>query len=336
VLNYYLAHRPNVGGANVLGIGCATNETTLPSDLTNSLLPQIRNWLAANPTKRPQYVVLFPQIPARFNTNTTEGNYVSGDIVRPSIQYEIHFSVGTDWNPFITAINMNGFGGTNDCIAYIDKLEYFSTNYSPGQLIISASAGGYGNTNFILDNVRHDSYSNESYVVSDAISAITNANPNVSVTYLDGVETTGTNFFLPHITNAVNAAGYICWGQHSNWYPNGYDGYYSTNGAIKFTGASRWWIIRTEESYNGMRYVPYQGNILKWFSSYAFGGTNYSCTPIAAVSTTDEPELGDAAIDNAIYFGLWAGGKNFGICAWTARKTALTRFQAVGDPFVTR
>ena len=52
------------------------------------------------------------------------------------------------WQPLVTAINMNG---TNDCIAYIDKLKSFASN-SPGKLNISASAGGYGNTNYYFDD----------------------------------------------------------------------------------------------------------------------------------------------------------------------------------------
>jgi len=52
--------------------------------------------------------------------------------------------------PFVTSINM-GFDAvdtfrTNDCLAYIDKLSAASQTNS-GRLILSASAGGYANTN---------------------------------------------------------------------------------------------------------------------------------------------------------------------------------------------
>jgi hypothetical protein len=73
-----------------------------------------------------------------------------------------------------------------------------------------------------------------------------------------------------------------------------------------------------------------QGNFTQWFAQRAFGGTNYENTPVAAVSHTDEPNLG--VNDPAIYFGLWASGKIFAICAWNSRYTEM--FQAVGDPFV--
>lgn len=50
VLNYYLAHRPMVSGANVLGIGCSTNEAIQPEEYTNTIAIPVQNWLAANPT----------------------------------------------------------------------------------------------------------------------------------------------------------------------------------------------------------------------------------------------------------------------------------------------
>jgi hypothetical protein len=68
------------------------------------------------------------------------------------------------------------------------------------------------------------------------------------------------------------------------------------------------------------------------------GGTSYSKTPVGAVSNTDEPyEQGNN--DVSTYFGLWASGKNFGMCAWNSIvlfPNNPTPFQAIGDPFVTR
>ena len=74
-----------------------------------------------------------------------------------------------------------------------------------------------------------------------------------------------------------------------------------------------------------------QAFFLQWFSQHAFGGTNYENTPVGAVTHTDEPTLGGLN-DASSYFGLWAAGKNFAICAWNSRKTQY--FQAVGDPLV--
>lgn len=338
VLNYYLAHRPGVSGANVLGIGCTTNETFLLDEYTNVFAAQVKTWLTNNPMKRPQYLILFPDIPSRVSTNNTPGVYdynLPGDPRWPSVQYRIRYGCLADWNPLVTSINL---GSTNDSVAYINKLEFFGTNYAPGQLTISASASNYGNTNFILDDVRHGPGSSEDLtsgynsVIPPAIPAITNANSGVTATYLGGLETSNS-LFLPHITNAVNVAGYICWGWHSNWGTTNYsDGNYSLDGNVKWSGNSGWWVIRTVESFNGQRSFGGQGQFLQWFSSNAFGGTNYSNTPVGGPSYTDEP--GAKGTDNAIYFGSWAAGKNLAICAWIS--CGAQYYQVVGDPFVTR
>lgn len=82
-----------------------------------------------------------------------------------------------------------------------------------------------------------------------------------------------------------------------------------------------------------MRVDPGQGTFIKWLSSNAFGGTSYSNTPVGAVTHVDEPGLGFVN-DASIYFRLWAGGKYFAISAWNSRRT--DKFQAVGDPFITK
>ena len=153
VCAYYLAHRPLVNGANVLGIGCTNTESFLPSEYTNVFVAQVANWLAQNPTKRPQYVILFLDIPSRVNVNRPPPNLIVTDFgKRPSVSYSMARQFA-GWQPFVMHLNM---GTTNDCRAYIDKLEYFGTNYSPGKLVISAnSAGSYGNTNYVLDGIRH-------------------------------------------------------------------------------------------------------------------------------------------------------------------------------------
>jgi len=136
---------------------------------------------------------------------------------------------------------------------------------------------------------------------------------------------------LPHLTNATNVAGYISWGSHSGLGSQ----YARTNGTVKWSGTNRWWIIQTIESYNGQRNTVStgQGNFVQWYASDAFGGTNYANTPVGAVTHVEEPQL--IFVNNAsVYFGLWAGGKNFAIAAWNSRRTPY--FQAVGDPLVSR
>ena len=324
VFNYYLANRPMVGSANVLGIGCTTNETFLPAEYTNVFVAQVQGWLAANPTKRPQYIVLFYDIPARVNTNNTTGVYPENisfnfDLgASPSVQYQLSTSCAAGWNPFVSSINM---GGTNDCINYINKLAAISASFSPGKLVISANAGGYGNTNYCFDDAvaAYPSVPLGLY----ALQAVTsNGVPMSSVEYTPFTSSTP-------ITSATNVAGYLTWGANGalgsqrSWYST-----YFTN--VFFYGKSSWYLISTVESFNGQRDQGGQGNFIKWFSSVAFGGTNYSCTPVGAVTHVDEPGLGGVEYTQ-IYFGLWAAGKNFAICAWNSRKTQY--FQAVGDPF---
>lgn len=310
VKDYYLAHRPMVTGANVLGITCTTNETFLTNEYATVFAPQIQNWLSLNPTKRPQYVILFPTIPSRVNWYSNEPPnmyWITGRTA--SVQYRLHtFTPG--WRPFVASINM---GGTNDCRAYIDKLKDFGATNQPGQLLISARRSGYGNVNYVFDSKIPGGLT----PAYRALVGATNAGvPLANVLY----EAT------PHIVGtATNVAGYLCHGQHAEM-----GGDYARNGMVKFAGDSRWYIIETIESFNGQRLQEEQGTFIDWFSVGAFGGGNYSHTPVGAVTHVDEP--GGAANDAYYYFNLWARGKNFGMCAWQSRRTPY--FQAVGDPFV--
>jgi len=332
VLNYYLAHRPMVSGANVLGIGYSgifvtngggsyyayiTNktvyETITPSGLTNQILAPVQAWLNSNPTKRPQYVILFLDVPSRVDDSATTGanypfNYGGNGNASVSYQLATNFP---GWSPFVTHINMNG---TNDCIAYIKKLADMDTNNS---LVISANARNYGNANYVVD----DSSGFDSRYVTNAITGLTqNGVPLSSIIYASRGQ--------PHITQTTNVAGYISWGVHSGFPPT-----YAIDGTVQFTGNSGWYPIETIESFNGQRYRTDQGTFVTWFSSNAFGGTNYSNTPVGAVSHTDEP--GESGVNDAsTYFGLWAAGKDFAICAWASLGTST--FQAVGDPWVTK
>jgi len=235
---------------------------------------------------------------------------------------------GPDWlitgrssvKAFITHINMNG---TNDCKAYIDKLEFFGTNYSPGHVILSASAGGYGNTDYYFDGA-HASHSPGNAV--DAAAA------------RDSVMAVGVSSNLVHFndsTNSIlisasNVVGYLSHGKYAftNLNPN-----YAIDGSIAFNGNSRWYIMNTHESFNGqVVQEEAQGNFIKWFSSNAFGGTNFSNTPVGAITHTAEPSGG---INKSVpYFPLWVTGRNFGICAWSVQVSP--NFQAVGDPLVRR
>jgi len=324
-----------VANANVLGIDSTNGEFY---DTTNVWDPQVvtpvLNWLTNNPTKHPTYVILFYDIPTRL---WLPSEYPCGEPVYDgSVSYQI-YSFYPGWKPFVNNINA---GSLADCEAYVDKLASMASN-SPNKLVIGASVGGYGNTNYAIDNNRngpdYGKYGDGDYsgsTDSNALGGLTSAGVSTNpIIYNDGVNTITTNGLItynaPYIASATNVAGYICWGEHSVQL----GGEYATNGLVNWHGNSGWWIIETLESFDGMRSGCGQGNFVQWFSSNAFGGTNYVNTPVGAVSHVEEPEIGNLE-DSAVYFGLWASGKNFAICAWNSRQTQF--FQAVGDPFVKR
>ena len=318
VCQYYTNNRPMVSNANVLGIGCTNNEIIDPADFTNTIAVPIQNWLATNETKRPAYVILFQDIPSRVE---------SGGIAYPSVQCQINATCATNWHPFVSSINMNGTGGTNDCIAYINKLAFIGSNYSPGHFILSASAGGYGNTHCYFDDTTWD-YKGDTFIYP-AVASVLSVNTNASITYLCVTLAPAVGTLPGHITNAPHVAGFASWGVH------GYYGYtnggYATNGDIQFTGQSSWYIIETIESFNGQR-STFQGNFLDWYASNAFDGTNYSNTPVGAVSNVEEPGL-EGVNNPAMYFGDRAAGRILAYCAWNSFPNVTQYLQVVGDPF---
>ncbi len=303
--DYYLAHRPLVANANVLNIVCDVGEFTTTNNCEAQIVTPVLNWLAANPTKHPQYVVLFFDIPTRFYT------YPSFDY--GSVSFHLQNSI-PGLKPFVTYLN----GGTvADCKAYVDKLAYVGTNYSPNKVIISARSGGYGNTNYYFDDAQRAYPFTPGEEAKNSV--IQNGISSANVFYVNGDT---------HITNATNVAAYMTWGANGHQNKD-----YAINGDVVFRGESTWYVILTIESFNGVRVDPGQGTFIKWFSSNAFGGTNYSNTPVGAVTHVEEPGY-YGVNDRATYFGLWVQNRNFAVCAWKSIRTPY--FQAVGDPLVQR
>jgi alpha-tubulin suppressor-like RCC1 family protein len=314
VCAYYLAHRPMVAKANVLAIGCTNTEIIEPGDYATNLAGPVRNWLAANPTKRPSYVILFQDIPSRVDIASPT----------PSVQYELNTACATNWHPFVTSINMNGTGGTTDCIAYINKLASTGSSNTPGQVILSATGAGYGNTHWYFDDTEC-CYGGAALGLAAEEALLQDGVSSNSIVYTNVYPDCGS--LACHITNGNNIAGYLCWGEHSSLGAS-----YATNDSVAWTGNSGWYLMQTIESFNGQRNGGgFQGSFLQWFASDAFGGTNYSNTPVGAPSNVDEPHLPNIGY-TAMYFGLWASGKNAGICAWNAINSP--SFQVVGDPLV--
>jgi hypothetical protein len=206
-------------------------------------------------------------------------------------------------------------------------LALFGSNYSPGQLFISAGAGHYNNTNWYFDYTGDPGNTYYSYA-TNAQYGVTNVDPSANVIGTSGTNLAGVTNFT---TNAMNVAGYFTAG-----YDGGLD---DTNmfadGTIQFLGQSGWYIMNTIDSFNGDRTVP--TGFLSWFATNSLGGTNYSNTPVGAVTTVDEPDL-QGKVAPAVYYGDWAAGKSFAISAWDAQIQGNGKpgiyFQAIGDPFV--
>lgn len=272
-------------------------------------------------------MVLFLDVPSRIAPDATNAaNFPFYGSITASVSYVLATNL-PGWQPFITHINMNG---TNDCFKYIHKLSSIGTNYLLGSPILSASAGGYANTNYYFDDTEFGYGGNPLGMAGEQ--AVINAGVSSNTVTYTNVIPDPYNHLAGHLTNGFDLSGYMSWGGHSSLMS--YGDSYATNGNLSWSGQSAWWVIETIESFNGQRDPnPYQANFLQWFSASAFGGADYSNTPVGAVSNVEEPG-GPTSNYTATYFGLWASGKNFAICAWNARNTPY--FQAVGDPLITK
>ena len=221
VCSYYLQHRPMVGGANVLPVGCPTNEIMDIAAFTDQTIAPVQGWVAINPTKHPRYIILFPDMPTR----------VWGTVGDETVGYSVAFGLRTNISgiqPFVTSINMGLWDATNDCMGYIDKVQQIGTSFCPGKLIISPGAE-YGNTNFVLDDIRHGTgydgangdldYSDFGDRVWAATNALLTAGiPQSAILFYDGIETivNGVRHDLTHPSGLTNLGGYMCWGAHSS------------------------------------------------------------------------------------------------------------------------
>ena len=197
-----------------------------------------------------------------------------------------------------------------------------------GKLILSAHAGGYSNMDWYFDDTNPQELAIAFYLAAETITTICS---NSTVIYTNVTTAPAIGALAGHITTGSNVAGFTSFGIHG--YYGSTNAGYATNGTILFSGQSAWYIMQTIESFNGMRCVSStgQGNFVQWFSGGAFGGAEYSNTPVGAMCNVDEP--GEQPIScAATYFGYWAAAKNAGICAWAACNTPY--LQVVGDPLV--
>jgi hypothetical protein len=318
VFTYYTNNRPMVSTANVLPLNCTNGEIIGLTNFYGTIFTPIQNWLTANPTMRPAYVILLNDIPSRIESG---GNDFS------SVQWNINSQCAVGWHPFVSAINMNGTGGTNDCIQYIQKLASIGSKSVGNKILLSARLGGYTNINYYFDDTE-SGYDGEQIGGAAEQAVLQDGVSPISIDYTNYFPDCGT--LACHITAGTNVAGYLCWGEHSSLGTN-----YATNYSVIFTGQSGWYLMETIESFNGQRVPDFpQGNFLSWYASNSFGGVNYSNTPVGAISNVEEPGSAPSPADGGTYFGLWAKGKNAGICAWNAVNSSF--FQEIGDPLVTQ
>lgn len=331
--NYYIAHRPGFSNANVLACSCTTTgtdgfESITTANLTNQIINPIISFIQSNTTKSIHYLVLMYGMPSRIRD-------ASFNCTTPSVQFFISRSLSTNvcapsgavydgsTCPFVatnypgttclvTALNMATLA---DCTAYIDKV----TSMYRGNVIISAEAAGYTNTNYYLDDVEVGYFP----YLNQFQAAISNENPNASIIYSSNAV----------IRTGSNVRGYASWGVHDGIFSS----MYPTNNSVVWSGNSKWWLIETIESFNGQRDASLgpggqqpQGDVEEWFAANAWGGTNYSNTPVGAVSHVEEPGF---AINGPTYMSLWEAGYLFSECAWGS-KIGSNPFQVIGDPLI--
>ncbi|MBI5383104.1 MAG: hypothetical protein HZA90_00300 [Verrucomicrobia bacterium] len=339
LLNYYLAHRPLVGNANVLKLGTVPAEAyTNGVDFTNQFLPPLLAWYRDHPTKRPAYHLYFIDVPTRF---TGDGKEISvAARVRALLQPR---------SPFISYLNMGQryidiAGATNkleDALHYIDKLARFGSNCSPGKLVISASAGGYANDNYVLDDearfypdgTYYEPYSQYPPDVGNVQGGVGSIGVGIPGMLQSGIQSNKIDY-VPCVASSniftrfgTNLAGYLSWG-HYGWLAP-----YTFNGNVRFYDNAEWYIMGTIESFNGILadFFAHHGDYGEWFSPGAFYRTNYEGTPVGAVCYVWEPNAN--AVDSGVYLGLWARSKNFITCAWLSSRVPEVTL-VVGDPFV--
>ena len=321
--NYYLANRPRFAQVNSLGITVADVEIISLTSFETDIRQPIVNWLLAYP-KEIRYMVMLRGIPSRII-----GNY-SVDYKMSLAFSDMGIRVGTPYGgsiglPFVpslypgttalvTRLDMGSLAATE---AYIDKLATIYAAVATPNIIISAGDAALGGDHYYLDAVRPAGYSVYTMVENDSADLIAaNVDPaRITLEPYGGV----------HIATAADVMGYECWGANG-----GMGGNYAIDGSVIFSGLSNWHLIKTMESYNGQR-VTWQGNFVDWFSANAFGGTNYSNTPVGATTHVEEPYTSGVA--SPLYLVDWEKGLLFAECAWDSRNTPY--FMAIGDPLVT-
>ncbi|MES3031135.1 MAG: Ig-like domain-containing protein [Patescibacteria group bacterium] len=322
--DYYIANRPEFGGVNVLGVATDDAEITSQPTFNTTIRQPIVDWMQANTLKPIYYIVMVRGIPDRVSGAASVDHQMSKAYSDLGIRTGSYYAGGTGliFSPskypgttaLVTHLNMGSLEATQ---AYIDKLKVVYNAMPTPNIVISGSAGGQAGTNYFLDEAQ--GYSGYPLIHTDKNKLTSSGVSSSRITYTAQASST-------HITQATDVLGFETWGANG-----GIGGEYANNGSITFSGKSSWYLIKTIESFNG-QWSTSQGNFIDWFSSNAFGGTNYSNTPIGATTHVEEPYTSGVA--GSSYLADWEKGLLFVEAAWDSKQTVY--FMAVGDPLITR
>jgi hypothetical protein len=205
--------------------------------------------------------------------------------------------------------------------AYLDKLAAMvaAGGLQLDGVTISAQAAGLGGDQWIFDETHGgltELYANQ---LLDDSQAIVVAGIDVEDVIYQSSKTG------PSIVQADNVTFYRNWGYYAfgqNWPV--------TN--PKFGGHSGWFLVASIESFSGIYGHATHGDPVDAFAAEAFGGTDYSNTPVGWIGHTAEPGLG--GIHTKHLGERWAQGYTFAEAAWIGRNTR--QCLAVGWPWATR
>lgn len=223
--DYYLAHRPMIGDALTLNLGCETTELFADfTQLTNQLIAPVLQWLETNPTKCPNFILFMRDIPSSY-----PHPYVP-DSPYHSTQWHLREALPRR-KPFVSALNMATLA---DATNYVNKLAAFGSNYSPGKVVISPRHGGYSNVMFPYD-VNCDQFAVDQ-LRTFMLQYTGNSNQIMCRPALGSP-----------IVAATNVAAF-----HSQGFYSGLGSTWATNGVVRLYGDSAWFFMDSGESFNGM------------------------------------------------------------------------------------
>ena len=335
LMNYYKANRPGVANANYLGITGVPDATWASATQCNSLISQVTAWLQANPSKPIRYILGLCGLPSI----ETGGYGEAGPSVPETMYLQLlngkatysgqgaanRFSLAQYGAPLIDWLDCGSYAATT---AYINK-EIAAANAGGLQtdgISISGTTGGVGGTTYALDdtggyyNNGLGFFNNPAYGDYDA-TLLGDGVPGSNI--MDHTENQNQL-----ITSVTNPTAYGTWGSDGGQLlPT-----FPIDGSVKFSGKAGWWLGMSVESFDGVyggNQTMSQSDPTEWFASNAFGGTNYSNTPICFVGNTQEPLISGCVW--APYFGDWSKGWSTSEAAW-AGETATTVSQ--GNTFL--